>query len=82
LAPSDSLSILAALFGVSVIVLVLALALVAALICHDLRRPSASPPAADVLTEPAVDARGLVLIAAVVFAVILAASQVIHWAVS
>lgn len=80
-APADSLSILTTLFGAAVILMVLALALVTALICQD-NRNSASPPAGDVLVEPAVDGRGLIVIAAIVLAGILAAGQVVHWAVS
>jgi hypothetical protein len=79
---ADSLSVLTTLSGVAVILMVLALALVAALICHDVRPSASAPPPSDVLTEPAVDARGLVIIGMLVLAAIIAAGQVIHWALA
>lgn len=78
--PADSLSILTTLFAAAVILMVLAMALVTALIYEE--RRNSPPPAGDVIAEPAVDGRGLIVIGAIVLAGLLAAGQVIHWAVS
>ena len=79
--PQDSLTVLTALFGVAVTIMVFVLAIVSWIICHDAQRSSVSSgPASEMLAEPGANATGLALIVGLLLAGALAAGQIIHWA--